>query len=96
MGALLELFAYQVYSRDYISPLIVAAHLQTAIAGLRQMVEIVRLEQHVVKLDEIEAGFHPDFVAFGGKHPVDTEVPADIAQEIRCSEDRQASRRCSP
>jgi hypothetical protein len=46
------------------------------------MVEIIGLEQHIVKLDEIEARFQPNFVAFGSEHPVDTEVPADITKKF--------------
>ena len=82
MGALAELSAYKFYSGDDISPLVVAAHLQAAVAFLRQIIEIICLEQHIIKLDEIEAGFQADLVAFGGEHPVYAEVPADITQEL--------------
>jgi hypothetical protein len=49
---------------------------------LRQVIEIVCLEQHIIKFNEIEAGFQADLVAFGGKHPVNTEVPAYITQKL--------------
>src|SRR5208282_1241175 len=72
----------QFNSRDYIAPLVVTAHLQPAAVLSGQIIEIVCLEQHIVELNEIQAGFEADFIAFGGKHPVHAKVPAYIAQEL--------------
>ena len=82
MGALAELSAYKFNSSDDISPLVIPAHLEAAVAFLRQIIEIICLEQHIIKFDEIETGFQADLVALGGEHSVYAEMPADISQEF--------------
>ena len=66
-----------------VPPLIRAAHLQPASVTPTELHEVVRLQHHVVELQErerllaIEALLH----RLEAEHPVDGEVPAVLAQE---------------
>ena len=76
--------AGQVDPVDDITPLIRATHLQqTAIAAV-EFKEVIGLQDHVVEFEEgqrlfpIETGFD----AFERQHPINAEMPPDVAQEF--------------
>ena len=62
--------------------MIAAAELQRAALGPEQVQEVVRLEQHVVELDERQALLPALLEALGGEHPVHGEVHANVAEEL--------------
>ena len=68
---------------DDIAPLVGPAHLQPAAGAPRQLQEIIGLEDHVVEFEEGQRllAVEPQLDAVEGQHPVDREVPPDLAQE---------------
>ena len=83
--------AAEVDPRDDIAPLVGAAHLQVALIAPRQLDEVVGLQQHVVELDERQLllALEAHLRRIHRQHPVDREVPADVAQEFDIVERRQ-------
>ena len=73
-----------------VEPLVAAARLERA-AELAELVqEVVRLEQHVVDLDEVQAArLQPVPVGRVAEDLVDAEVLADVAQELDVAQRRQ-------
>ena len=67
-----------------VAPLVRAPHLQDTSLATRQLSEVVRLQDHVVELEETEGLFalQPEAHRIEGQHPVDREVPTDGAQEL--------------
>ena len=84
--------ADEVHARDDVAPLVVAAHLQPAAVPAVQHEVVVGLQELVVELDERQAGLEPHLVGLEGQHPVDGEVPADVAQELDVVQGRQPFR----
>ena len=66
----LLLTANKVCACEYITPLIVSAHLQSAAVFTIELEEIVRLHKHVVELEESKTFLHSALVAFCRKHSV--------------------------
>ena len=66
-----------------VPPLIRSAHLQAASVTAPELQEVVRLEDHVVELEEGERllAVEPELHRFEAEHPVDREVPAVLPQE---------------
>ncbi len=81
----------EVDPRDDVAPLVGAAHLQVALVAPRQLDEVVGLQQHVVELDERQLllALEAHLRRIHRQHPVDREVPADVAQEFDVVERRQ-------
>ena len=79
--------AGQVDAVDDVAPLVRAAHLQEAAVAAVELQEVVGLQDHVVELEEAQrlVAVEPRLDALEGQHPVDREVPADVAQEARGS-----------
>ena len=73
--------ADEVDAGQDVAPLVVAAHLESALAGPVKVQEIVGLQQLVVEFDEGQTLFHAHFIGLGGQHAIDAEVAADVAQE---------------
>eukprot|EP01136_Pigoraptor_vietnamica_P003491 Opistho-1_new@32805 len=75
--------ARQLDPVDDVAPLIRSAHLQAAIGAARQLQEVIALEDHVVELEERQRLFavEPQLDRIEAEHPVDREMPADVAQE---------------
>ena len=73
---------------DDVAPLVGPAHLQTAIQPPRQLEEVVGLQDHVVEFEEGQRllAVEPRLDALEAQHPVDAEVPADVAQEVEVVE----------
>ena len=68
---------------DDIAPLVRSAELRPAAEAARQLQEVVRLEDHVVELEEGQRllAVEPQAHAVEGQHAVDGEMTADVAQE---------------
>ena len=86
----------EVHAVDDIAPLVRSAHLEKAAVAAVQLHEIVGLQDHVVEFEERQGLFpvEPRLHAFERQHPVDREMPPDIAQEIevvRSSERKDGS-----
>ena len=90
--------AAEVDAVDDVAPLVRAAHLQDAAVALVQLDEVVGLQDHVVEFEERQLllALEPQLDAVEGKHAVDREVPADVAQEVDVVELASAIRRCRP
>ena len=66
-----------------IAPLIGSAELQDAAISLEQLHEVVALHDHVVEFEKGQRLFalQTQLHAVHGQHPIDGEMPADIAQK---------------
>jgi hypothetical protein len=73
--------ADEIDAGQNIAPLVVAAHLERALAGPEEVQEIIGLEQLIIELDEGQTLLHAHPVGLGGQHPVDAEMAPDVAQE---------------
>ncbi len=72
-----------------VAPLIISAHLETAVVMFEQVPEVICLEQHIVKLYKAQPGFQPCPVTFRCKHPVHTKMPPDISEKFYIGEIRE-------
>ena len=70
---------------DDVAPLVRAAHLQPAVAPLREFDEVVGLQDHVVEFEEGQRllAIEPELDRIEGEHAVDGEMAADVAQELQ-------------
>ncbi len=77
-------FADQLGAGGDVAPLIAAAHLERAAVVQVQAQEVVGLQQHVAELGERQAllALQPRLDRVLGRHVVDGEVLADVAQEL--------------
>ena len=68
---------------DDVAPLVGSADLQPAADPPRQLQKVVRLEDHVVELEEGQRLFavEPQPNAVEGQHAIDREMPSELAQE---------------
>ena len=77
--------ANQLLARQNVAPLVAASHLDGAVVVLRQVEEVVGLQQHVAELgerDAVFALFQPGAHRVALDHLVDRKMLADVAQEI--------------
>mmetsp|Transcript_18251 Transcript_18251/g.28865 ORF Transcript_18251/g.28865 Transcript_18251/m.28865 type:complete len:278 (+) Transcript_18251:94-927(+) len=76
--------ARQVDAVDDIAPLIRTTHLQDTVIAAVKLHEIIGLQDHIVEFEKAKRLFavQPGFDAFKAEHPVDREMPPNVAQEI--------------
>ena len=63
--------------------------MQPAAVTAVEFEEVVRLHDHIVELEECQPLFPALLIALGGKHTVDSEMCADIAQKFNIIETAQ-------
>ena len=88
----------QFLAGENISPLIAAAHLDSAVVVLEQVEKVISLHQHVAEFgvgDTLIALFEPGAHGIALDHLVDRKMLADVAQKIEQVERTEASRHCS-
>ena len=86
LGILAQLPADELGATQHIAPLVIAAELHVAAVVLEEVVEVVRLHDHVVELQEAEALLHPLLIALGPEHVVDGEAGAHVPQQLHIVE----------
>ena len=76
--------AAQFHTVDDVAPLIAAAHLQPGALFLRQVTEVVPLQDHVVEFEEGHRLFALEAQTnrIEAQHPVDGEMRADLLQHF--------------
>ena len=77
-----QLAADQLAAGQHVRPLVIAAELHLAAEPLVQLVEIVRLHDHVVKLKEGQPLLPSLLVALRAQHLVDREAGSDLTQQV--------------
>ena len=73
LASLSKLTADQFCPCQHIAPLVITAELQVTSVVLEQLIEIIRLHDHVVKLQETQSFFHSLLVTLCCQHTVYTE-----------------------
>ena len=82
MRILAELAANQLRAREHIGPLVVAAELHVAVIALKELVEVIALHEHIVKLEERESLLHAVLIALRAEHIVDREMGTYVADKL--------------
>ena len=82
----------QLGAGQHIAPLVVAAELQVAAVILVEPVKIIRLHDHVVKLDKGQALVPSLLIAFRRKHPVYRKMRPDLTKQFHVIEVKQPVR----
>ena len=74
----------EVDAGDDVAPLVGVAHLQGDAVALVELGEVVGLQAHVVEFEESELmlALEPQLDRIHRQHPVDREMPPDLAQEV--------------
>ena len=82
MRVFAKLAANQFGAAEHIAPLIVAAKLHVAVIVLEEVVKVVRLHDHIVKLKKAQALLHTLFIALGPQHIINGEAGAYFTQKL--------------
>ena len=86
IGVLAQLAADQLRTAQHIAPLVVTAELHVAPHGLKHVVEVIGLHDHIVKFQEAQALFHPLLIAFSPQHVVYRETGTHFPKKVHVVE----------